>query len=234
MNKATLSLIVSLVTISIICIDKGIAQDKTNEKIAHNGGVDVNDIKTPKESYGDAVAGKSKASTCVPCHDINGVGMTAKYPNLGGQGERYLIKQLTDINEGTRSIPEMIPFTRNLSQQDIKDIAAHYSSLPVKSNATNPKHVPLGEDLYRSGNPQKGIPACGSCHAIEGSGNSLAGFPRLGGQSADYTAQQLRSYSDNTRDNDDTKIMKAIAVKLSNQEIEAVSNYIQGLGKASK
>ena len=183
---------------------------------------------------GDAAAGKTKVSTCTACHGVTGISPAPNYPNLAGQGERYLLKQIMEIKEGIRSVPEMAPFVAKISQQDAEDMAAFYASQPSPSGASDPKYLALGEELYRAGNAKKGIPACGSCHSPTGVGNSLAGFPQIGGQHAQYTEKQLRDFREGDRTNDgDTKVMRTIAEKLSNKEVDAVANYIQGLGKQS-
>lgn len=179
---------------------------------------------------GDAAAGKSKATTCTACHGAAGVSPAPNWPNLAGQGERYLIKQISEIKAGDRSVPEMMPFVSALTKQDIEDLAAFYASQPAPQGATDAKYVSVGEALYRGGDAKKSIPACSSCHSPTGKGNFLAGFPSLAGQKADYTAKQLRDLREGDRTNDgDTRIMRTIAEKMSNKEIEAVSHYISGL-----
>ena len=183
---------------------------------------------------GDPVAGKEKASNCLACHGATGVSSVPNYPSLAGQGERYLAKQIADIKQGQRVIPEMMPFVSTLSKQDINDIAAFYASQPAPVGATESKYISLGEEIYRAGNAKKGIPGCAACHSPTGQGNSLAGFPRLSGQHEAYTVKQLRAFREGDRKNDgDTRVMRTIAEKLSNKEIEAVANYIQGLYKRS-
>ncbi|WP_263081385.1 cytochrome c4 [Endozoicomonas sp. Mp262] len=180
---------------------------------------------------GDAAIGKSKVSNCTACHGATGVSLVPNYPNLAGQGERYLVKQIMDIKSGVRSVPEMMPFVSNITLEDAEDMAAFYASQSAPTGVTDKKYISLGEELYRAGNAKKGIPACGACHSPSGQGNSLAGFPYISGQHAQYTAKQLRDFREGERMNDgDTKIMRMIAEKLSNKEVEAVSHYIQGLG----
>ena len=179
---------------------------------------------------GDASAGKDKVATCAACHGATGVSAAPIYPNLAGQGERYLAKQITEIKAGNRVVPEMVPFVGSLTQQDIDDIAAFYASQPAPQGAADPKLVDVGEQLYRFGNAKKGIPACGACHSPTGQGNALAGFPQISGQHAQYTAKQLRDFREGDRVNDgDTKIMRTIAEKLSNKEVDALASYISGL-----
>ena len=179
---------------------------------------------------GDANAGKGKVATCTACHGATGVSPAPNWPNLAGQGEKYLIKQMTEIKKGKRSVPEMIPFMGALSEQDIEDISAFYASQTAPVGATSPEFVSLGEALYKGGDSKKKIPACSSCHSPTGKGNTLAVFPHVAGQKTDYTIKQLTDFREGHRTNDgDSKIMRAIAEKLSNKEVEAVANYISGL-----
>ncbi len=179
---------------------------------------------------GDANAGKAKVATCTACHGATGVSLAPNFPNLAGQGERYLVKQISDIKAGNRNVPEMAPFVGQLTEQDIEDIAAFYASQPAPKGIADPQQVGLGEQLYRFGDQKKGIPACAACHSPTGQGNSLAGFPKISGQHAQYTAKQLRDFREGERVNDgDTKVMRSIAEKLSNKEVDALSSYISGL-----
>ncbi|MGB0360441.1 MAG: c-type cytochrome [Endozoicomonas sp.] len=179
---------------------------------------------------GDAAAGKAKSATCAACHGATGVSPAPNWPNLAGQGEHYLVKQITEIKNGERSVPEMVPFVNSLTPQDIEDLSAFYASQAAPKSVTDPKYISLGQALYRGGDAKKGIPACSACHSPTGQGNYLARYPMLSGQKADYTAKQLRDFREGDRTNDgDSKIMRTIAEKMSNKEIEAVSNYISGL-----
>ncbi len=179
---------------------------------------------------GDANAGKAKVANCTACHGATGVSLAPNFPNLAGQGERYLVKQISDIKAGNRSVPEMMPFVGQLTEQDIEDIAAFYASQPAPEGVADPEMVGLGEQLYRFGDQKKGIPACAACHSPTGQGNPLAGFPKISGQHAQYTAKQLRDFREGVRMNDgDTKVMRSIAEKLSNKEVDALSSYISGL-----
>ncbi len=179
---------------------------------------------------GDASAGKSKAVTCSACHGATGISPAPNWPNLAGQGERYLIKQISEIKAGKRSVPEMTAFVTNLSEKDIEDISAFYASQKAPSGVTDPKFIALGEAIYRGGDTKKGIPACSACHSPTGTGIALAGYPQIAGQKTDYTIKQLKDFREGHRTNDgDTKIMRTIAEKLSNKEVEALANYINGL-----
>ncbi|GAA4092416.1 cytochrome c4 [Zhongshania borealis] len=184
---------------------------------------------------GNPLAGKMKAAACAACHGADGNSAAPSFPKLAGQGERYLVKQITDIKTGARPVPMMAGQTDNLSEQDIADIAAYYASKAISTGQADPAIVDKGAAIYRGGIADRNIPACAACHSPTGSGMAAAGFPALGGQHADYTAAQLKAFraaadGREGRTNDgDAMVMRTIAFKLSDSEIEAVSSFIQGL-----
>ena len=179
---------------------------------------------------GDAEAGKGKIATCSACHGAAGIAIAPNYPHLAGQGEGYLVKQIADIKAGERKVPEMTGMVDNLSKQDIEDIAAFYASQQAATGQTSEKAVKMAQSLYRGGDTEKKIPACSSCHMPSGKGNAPARFPHIAGQSPEYIATQLRDFREGERINDgDTRIMRDIAEKLSNKQIDALSSYISGL-----
>ncbi len=185
---------------------------------------------------GDAAAGKTKAAACGACHGGDGNSPAPTFPKLAGQGERYLVKQIHDIKSGARPVPAMAGQTDSLSEQDIADIAAYYAAQKGSVNQAKKDLVARGEAIYRGGVREKGVPACAACHSPTGAGNAPAGFPKLGGQHADYLATQLKAYraaADGDaagRANDgDTKPMRGVAARMSDAEIAAVASYISGL-----
>lgn len=188
---------------------------------------------------GDAEAGQSKVAVCGACHGADGNSVMPNFPKLAGQGERYLLKQLKDIKAGStpgapegvgRKVVEMTGMLDPYSEQDLADIAAYFASQKGSVGMADPALVAQGEALFRGGKLEQGMPACTGCHAPNGAGNDLAGFPQLGGQHEAYTAKQLTDFREGNRTNDgDTMIMRAIAAKLSNKDITALSSYIQGL-----
>ncbi|MBZ9664242.1 MULTISPECIES: c-type cytochrome [Pseudomonas] len=182
------------------------------------------------QAAGDAEAGQGKVAVCGACHGADGNSPAPNFPKLAGQGERYLLKQLHDIKSGDRPVVEMTGMLDNLSDQDMADIAAYFSSQKMSVGAADPKLVARGEALFRGGKLEEGMPACTGCHSPNGAGLDAAGFPQLGGQHAQYVAKQLTDFREGNRTNDgDAMIMRAIAAKLSNKDIEAVSSFIQGL-----
>ena len=182
------------------------------------------------QAAGDATAGQTKAAVCGACHGPDGNSAAPTFPKLAGQGERYLLKQMQDIKSGARPVVAMTGLLDNLSEQDMADLAAYFASQKGSVGAADAKLVERGDALFRGGKVEEGMPACTGCHAPDGSGNALAGFPKLGGQHAQYVAAQLTNFREGVRTNDgDTMVMRSIAAKLSNKDIEAVSSYIQGL-----
>ncbi|MFI8738093.1 c-type cytochrome [Ectopseudomonas toyotomiensis] len=182
------------------------------------------------QAAGDAEAGQGKVAVCGACHGADGNSPAPNFPKLAGQGERYLLKQLHDIKSGARPVVEMTGMLDNLSDQDMADIAAYFASQKMSVGAADPKLVERGEALFRGGKLEEGMPACTGCHLPDGAGLAAAGFPHLGGQHAQYVAKQLTDFREGDRTNDgDAMIMRAIAAKLSNKDIEAVSSFIQGL-----
>ncbi|MPY25303.1 cytochrome c4 [Shewanella psychropiezotolerans] len=192
-------------------------------------------ISSPVMAEGNAEAGKTKAIVCSACHGVDGNSMIDMYPKLAGQQTTYLIKQLHDFRSAAktggkegRNDPIMGGMALMLSDQDIEDVAAYYSS--QTKVVAEVKDIPtLGEQLYKGGDMTRGITACIACHGPEGAGIELAGFPDIGGQHANYLKIQLNKFSDTNRNNDLNGMMQDIAKKLTSDDIEALSKYISSL-----
>tara|TARA_Y100001970_G_scaffold281990_1_gene393923 strand:+ start:2549 stop:3145 length:597 start_codon:yes stop_codon:yes gene_type:complete len=179
---------------------------------------------------GDAESGKDKTQSCIACHGQDGNSIVGLWPSLAGQNSKYLYKQLLLIKTGSRQVDSMLGILDSLSDQDLKDIAEYYSSQKNTIGAVAKTQLDLGKKLYYSGNLEKGIPACSACHSPRGLGNSQAAYPLLSGQQPDYVAKALKDYRSGARDNEDpSKIMVAIAYKLDDKEIEALSSFVHGL-----
>lgn len=181
---------------------------------------------------GDPVAGKDKSATCVACHGVDGNSPTPLWPKLAGMAEGYLLQQLLEFqkgDKGARNDPTMYGMVQNLSQQDLADLAAYYSTQEMTLGTVPQDMVALGQRVYRGGNLATGVPACAACHDAGGKGNYLAKFPRLGGQNSQYIVDQLTKFKSKVRANDPNGMMEDIAARLSDKEIEAVASYVAGL-----
>lgn len=177
--------------------------------------------------------------------------LPTEWPNLAGQGEKYIIKELNDFKNGLRKNPVMAPQAMMLSDEDIANVAAFYASqkpAPASTQGVGEDPIAvleLGKALYRGGDMENHIPACAACHGPSGMGIEPAAFPLLSGQHAPYTRLQLQHFQnaaladvqatdgqipeDQQRANDPNSMMRDVAAKLTPQQIEAVSLYIQGL-----
>ena len=180
-------------------------------------------------AQGDAAVGRSKAAICATCHGAEGNSELPMNPKLAGQNATYITKQLMDYKSGVRSNPTMSAMVLNLSEQDMQDISAWYSSQQVTLQGADPKFVELGESLYRAGIKELAVPACSACHSPTGRGNAPAGFPSLGGQHAEYTLQQLKDFRAGVRQNDESSMMRIVVERLTDRELEALASYVSGL-----
>jgi cytochrome c553 len=181
---------------------------------------------------GDAKAGEAKAGTiCIACHGPQGNSLVPLWPKLAGQHPDYLLKQLMDFKAGNRVNEQMSPMAAPLTDQEMLDLAAYYTSQTQTGGAADPALADLGENIFRAGNPATGVPACSGCHGPAGMGVYLAKFPRISGQHADYTKQTLTHFRDSVRANDPNAMMRGVAARMTDKEIAAVSQYIQGLAQ---
>lgn len=178
-----------------------------------------------------AQQGAPGVSACVSCHGARGEGQAAAgFPRLAGQPQAYLLRQLQAFTQGTRKNPMMEPIARALNAQQMRDLADHYAGLPgwrapPKTGAAAPPAAP-GQRLATTGNWDKGIPACYACHGPDGTGISPH-FPAIAGQPRAYTRTQLKAWQAGTRSNDPQGLMKSVADKLTEADIDAVSLYLE-------
>lgn len=185
---------------------------------------------------GDPEAGKAKSAVCAACHGADGNSMIDINPKLAGQHANYLSKQLHEFQlasktggaEG-RNNAVMNGMAAPLSEQDIADLSAYFASQEATPGATPEDMVEPGKALYTGGDAERGVTACIACHGPQGNGMQLAGFPDISGQHAAYTAAQLKSFRAGDRANDLNGMMRDIASKLTDKDIEILSNYIAGL-----
>ena len=173
----------------------------------------------------DVEKGKQVAATvCAACHAAD-----------GNSGIAYIYHQTIGIRDGKRthgSAAVMKPMVMNLSDQDILNVSTFYAKQQPKSGEANPKENPeLGAKIYRGGLSEKKLPACMSCHGpsgagMPGGGSEIQAYPRLGGQHQAYIIDQMNAYKSGQRKN---AIMADIANRMSEEDLKAVANFIQGL-----
>jgi len=166
-------------------------------------------------------------TVCAACHTPTGNSVITLNPKLAGQHPEYIEKQLTEFKSGKRANAVMSGMASMLSEDDMKNLAAYFASqnLTLGQAKTNGAGS-LGEKIYRGGIAATNVPACAACHGATGAGLPKQ-FPRLAGQHADYTLAQLRTFRTGERAN--APMMMAIATKMTDAEMVAVADYIQGL-----
>jgi len=194
-------------------------------------------VTLPVLAMGDADAGQAKSAVCAACHGADGNSVVPNWPKLAGQYAPYLQRQLGLIKGGQRTVPEMTGIVVSLSDQDMADLAAWFSSQTASAGLTDEALRASGELIYRSGNAETNVPACMSCHGPAGEGNPLSGYPHLAGQHSVYTEKMLTGFRAGTTwgaDDSNSKIMADVANRLTDAEIKAVASYIQGLHRVAE
>ena len=177
---------------------------------------------------GQQIAGQ----VCAACHAADGNSTIATNPKLAGQSAEYLIKQLTDLakpagDKNGRENPVMSGFAMTLSDSDRRSVAAYFSSQAPRPEVAHDKEtVELGQKIYRTGIPEKAVPACAGCHGPAGAGLPVL-YPRIGGQHAEYVVAQLKAFREGSRRN--SLPMQQISFRMSDPEISAVADFAAGL-----
>jgi cytochrome c553 len=184
----------------------------------------------PDAAKGQAIAGQ----VCAACHAADGNSQIPANPKLAGQFPEYLHKQLVNFRpqggkKAERENAVMAGMTANLSAADLQDLAAYYASQKLKPSAAKDKDLAaLGQKLFRGGNAATGVAACAGCHGPAGAGMP-AQYPRIAGQFAEYTEAQLKAFRSSARANDPNSMMRSVAARMTDREIQAVSEYVAGL-----
>jgi cytochrome c553 len=169
----------------------------------------------------DVDDGRKKAEACVACHGANGNSTQPQFPVLAGQTARYIYLQLKDFKEGRRTEPQMDPFVKDLSRQDMFDIAAFFAAQKPAPLAFKPDPAKAAR-----GKAKADETLCTMCH--------LGGFlgqneiPRVAGQQYEYIIKQMRDFKTGKRTNDAGN-MASVAKTLSEQDIENLGHYLAGL-----
>ncbi len=189
-------------------------------------------VASGAQSAGDAEAGKGKSTACMACHGPDGNSLNAQWPKLAGQHPKYIEKQIRDFKSGARKDPLMTAQAALLADdQDIADLAAYFSSQKRTMGTAAADKAESGASLYRAGNAETGVAACMACHGPAGAGNPDANFPALAGQHAIYTEKALKDFRSAARTNDASQMMQGVVARMTDAEIAAVAQYIQGLNK---
>ena len=183
----------------------------------------------------DAAKGQGIASqVCAACHAADGNSPAAANPKLAGQFYDYLNKQLVNFKaqggkKAARDNAVMAGMVANLSGADMQNVAAYYASQKLKPAAAKDKELAaLGQKIFRGGNAATGVAACAGCHGPSGAGIP-AQYPRVSGQFAEYVEVQLKAFRAGTRANDPNGMMRGVAARMTDREIQAVSEYVAGL-----
>jgi cytochrome c553 len=177
----------------------------------------------------DAEAGKAKSAVCAACHGADGNSANPIWPSLAGQHASYLYKQLMDFKEGRRVNASMTGMVAPLSEEDMRDLAAFYEGQAPKAVAVDDELLELGETIYRGGITETSVPACMGCHSPSGEGNGPAAWPALKGQHPEYIVLQLQGFQLEHRANDTGRMMRNVAVRMSEMEMKAVAAYAAAL-----
>ena len=183
----------------------------------------------------DAAKGQQIASqVCVACHAGDGNSTLPANPKLAGQFPEYLHKQLINFKpqgekKAERENPVMAGMVANLSDSDMRNVAAYYAAQKLKPETAQSKELAAqGQKIYRGGNLVSGVAACAGCHGPDGTG--IPGqYPRISGQFAAYIEAQLKAFKSGARANDPNGMMRGVAARMSDPEIKAVSEYAAGL-----
>ncbi len=183
----------------------------------------------------DLAQAKQIAETvCAGCHMADGNSQLPANPKLAGQHADYLYKQLREFKsvDGKKPVREnaiMGAMVAALDDADMRALAQHFSSSTLQPEAAkNLDTIDQGQKIWRAGIPSKGVPACAACHGPAGAGLP-AQYPRLSGQFAEYSEAQLKAFRDGVRANDPNRMMRMIAIKMTDPEMKAVSDYAAGL-----
>jgi len=179
-------------------------------------------------SHGDAEAGKAKAAVCTACHMADGNSVVPTFPKIAGQQPGYITKQLADFKSGARSDDTMKGMVAALSEQDMLDLDAYYSSqnqTPGEISKDQEESALAGQQIYRAGLAKYSVTACMACHGPAGKGVQ-PNYPRLSGQHATYIEKQLLAFKDGSRSD---PMMNGIVFPLTAEQIKDLSVYISGL-----
>lgn len=177
---------------------------------------------------GAAEAPEVVQTVCAACHGPDGNSVAPTFPRLAGLQAEYLEKQMREFLSGKRRNEIMDASLPALKTADLTAVAAYYASQkPAAGAVADAKLAAAGKAIFDDGNTTSGVPACSGCHLPTGAGNER--YPRLAGQHAVYTVAQVQAFKTGSRSNDKARVMRAVAARMSDDEIAAVAEYIAGL-----
>ena len=177
---------------------------------------------------GNADAGKQKSASCAACHGADGNSPLDQFPKIAGQVPGYVDSQLHKFQSKSRDNAIMMGMVGSLSDEDMADLDAYYSSQAMSMGSVSADQEELaraGEAIFRGGIAEFSVPACMGCHGPSG-GGIAPNFPRLAGQYASYIEAQLQAFKSGARPD---PIMQTIAFPLSNEQIKQLALYISAL-----
>ena len=177
----------------------------------------------------DIEAGKAKTIVCAACHGADGNSANPIWPRLAGQHASYISKQLRDFKAMKRMDPTMQGMVATLQDSDIDNVAAYFASQQPTAANFDKTLLEQGQNIYRGGITETSVAACMGCHSPSGAGNGPAGFPSLKGQHPEYIVAQLKKFKETVRANDTGKMMRNVANRMSDKEMQAVAAYIAGM-----
>ena len=174
----------------------------------------------------EARAKKIIGGSCFLCHGSDGESASEVFPRLAGQNAEYIAKQLENFKNGMRKSTAMASMVSSLSPEDMAALGRFYASRPPhKEAAKDAQLAGVGQYIYQVGNKWSGVPACASCHGKDGAGSNA--LPRLAGQFAAYTENQLKQFNQRERNNDNA-VMHTVVEKMTALEMAAVAEYLSG------
>jgi len=198
------------------------------------GGAYAQNLEMDKDKLDMDRAEEIAKSVCAGCHAVDGNSPSSANPKIAGQHPEYLYKQLRDYSSVDGNEPRRVDSVMNsmvnpLSDDEMQALAHYYAEQELElEKARNPESIELGQSIWRGGITDAGVPACAACHGPTGTGIP-AEYPRISGQYAEYTAEQMKAFRSGERANDENEMMRMIAKRMTDEEIEAVSDYAAGL-----
>lgn len=181
-----------------------------------------------RSGSGNPVAGKQKSELCQGCHGEVGISIEGMAPKLAGQYAKYIEKQVHDFQSGVRIHEIMSAVAQTVSDDDLADITAYFASQTKMKGDGHDNE--LGKKLFLHGDMTRMMVACVNCHGVDGKGKSPDNpvFPVLGGQHKDYLRGQLINFRDGDRGNSPGGVMNIITQKLTDEELDALADYVSG------